>query len=271
MAILLNRELPTTTGQLVSSIGEIYGCDVSIRQKDVRDDELFSSFGLPNFLQAEDATVDLSFSLALFPPEYFKSLGIDTIKIASYLKRRPNKQFSKKDHLVSGVMDNVANRIYTVTDGLTEVIPHEIGHRILSRMPKTDFRKLKKNWLAVNQRYGLVYSGFDMAFEQTFDRSTTEGFVSSYSEADFSEDLPEVLSKLVSEPNLTMVLASQQPAIQKKIELVFQMLDKATEGMMGKTWRNSIRNGRISPFVSFWENRPEKIEQRFLYSLAEFS
>lgn len=271
MAILLNHELPTTTGKLVSSIEEIYGCGVSIRQKDTRDDELFSAFGLPNFLLADEATETLAFSLAMFPPEYFKSLEINTIKIAAHLRRRPSKHYAKGDHLVSGVMDHQSGRIYTVVEGLEEVIPHEIGHRILSKMPKPSYRKLKKDWQAINQRYGLIYSGYDTAFETALERAPSDGFVSGYSEADFSEEVPEVLSKLIAQPALAMELGSEQPAIQEKTELVFRLLDRETQGLMGRAWRNPIRNGRMQPFVSFWESRPQMIEQRFLSSLTVFS
>jgi hypothetical protein len=263
MAILMSREIP-----LISSIAELYGTRVIVGQKDSRDLELFANYAPPDFLQADDGVISLAYSLSQFPVDFFRSLNINTIKLAKHLNRRANKQYFQGNHAVSGVMDPINGRLYAVVDGLDEVIPHEVGHRILNKMDRKSFKQLKSQWKEVNDRYGLSYLGFDAAFNNPEVTSPKPGFVTHYSESAFTEDVPEVLSFLLSKPYVLMEITAEDKPIQEKTELVLSVLDRETQGLMGRAWKNHVSDGRHFPFISFWDARPEGLDRR-LYSSLE--
>lgn len=242
--ILRGRESELQTSK---AILDIWGVRIDTGLPTLHDRSLFSQI-----IPAKPAYFDMSVNCARitledYPPEMIARSGLKVIKFADQLMLPPdlNHQY---DYPVSGCVSFKKGIIYAATDPYAEeTLHHEIGHLLDYALPPKIREQFDDGLEAINQRFSIDY---DQRNNSLYHRPF--GFVTPYSGTDIKEDIPEIISVLMTGPYELFNITENDPALTAKVDLTFDFLDIASNNALSADWRKIKENYQPFRFLQLY-------------------
>ncbi len=169
---------------------------------------------------APDIIDGMAIAFARYPKSVLEAARIERVALCRRIT------YDSGNHGPAGLADPMTHRVYISVDhlmrangsmlGIEETVHHEVFHlldfALLGPRVYTD-----TEWLALNPR-GSTYA------DDAIDTARPPGFVNSYARTNQIEDRASTFQVLMSHPEEMCTLAAGDPALARKVRLVWQRI-----------------------------------------------
>lgn len=214
------------------AILDIWGVRIDTGPATTRDLSLFSSLKPADPRYFSPSVDSVRMVLEDYPPEMIARSRLKVIKFADQLVL-PADTNHKYDYEVAGCVSLGAGIIYLRTDPYPEdTLHHETAHLFEEALPPRIQSQFYDRLGEINDRYSIDYDPRNInLIYRPF------GFVTPYAATDISEEIPEILSLLMTGPYELYTMAENDPAMTAKIDLTFDFLDVTSNNALSGNWR----------------------------------
>jgi hypothetical protein len=196
-----------------------------------------------------EALTWLEEALAPYPPDLFKRLRVDEVFTGTNIKEDGVSQRGLGMHQIkrTGYRRLAFFMLRNDHENFRRAVDHEVGHVF------TKGYISEEEWAVATCGSWGEYA----RLQQNFTRdakgvvSADPSFVRGYSIKDYTEDMADVAMFMHEHPQFVIHDDHPHPVMRKKIQVMKGMMDRMSDGRIGKAYWEDLDDGKID--LSYWK------------------